>query len=153
VPGSRGWRWRTWLHRAHDITVFEANAYPGGHTNTIRVDTAYETHHVDTGSIVFNDLNYQNFERLIVPQASAVWSADPRQMWSFPARFVVEFFDNHRMLSFRGRPRWRTIRGGVRSVCGSVDGTVRHAAAAGHAGRCGHAPPRSRARQAARWRG
>jgi len=23
------------LHRAHDITVFEANAYPGGHTNTI----------------------------------------------------------------------------------------------------------------------
>ncbi len=23
-------------------------------------------------------------ERLIVPQAAAVWSADPRQMWSFP---------------------------------------------------------------------
>lgn len=53
------------LHRAHDITVFEANAYPGGHTNTIRVDTPYETHHVDTGFIVFNDLNYQNFERLL----------------------------------------------------------------------------------------
>jgi predicted NAD/FAD-binding protein len=51
-------------------------------------------------------------ERLIVPQASAVWSADPRQMWSFPARFLVEFFDNHGMLSFRGRPRWRVVRGG-----------------------------------------
>jgi predicted NAD/FAD-binding protein len=52
-------------------------------------------------------------ERLIVPQASAVWSADPRQMWSFPgARFLMEFFDRHGMLSFRGRPRWRTIRGG-----------------------------------------
>jgi uncharacterized protein len=53
-------------------------------------------------------------ERLIVPQAAAVWSADPRQLWSFPARFLVEFFDNHGMLGFRDRPRWRTISGGSR---------------------------------------
>ena len=53
-------------------------------------------------------------EGLIVPQASAVWSADPAQMWSFPARFLVEFFDNHGMLGFRNRPRWRTIAGGSR---------------------------------------
>jgi uncharacterized protein len=51
-------------------------------------------------------------ERVIVPQASAVWSADPHQMWAFPARFLAEFFDNHGMLSFRNRPRWRTVRGG-----------------------------------------
>jgi predicted NAD/FAD-binding protein len=49
---------------------------------------------------------------LIVPQAAAVWSADPEQMWSFPARFMLEFFDNHGMLGFRRRPRWRTITGG-----------------------------------------
>ena len=48
-------------------------------------------------------------ERLIVPQAAAVWSADPRQMWSFPARFLAEFFDNHGMLELRGRPQWRTV--------------------------------------------
>jgi predicted NAD/FAD-binding protein len=54
-------------------------------------------------------------ERLIVPQASAVWSADPLQMWSFPARFLVEFFENHGMLGFRDRPRWRTITGGSRN--------------------------------------
>jgi uncharacterized protein len=53
-------------------------------------------------------------ERLIVPQASAVWSADPAQMWSFPARFLVEFLENHGMLSFRDRPRWWTIAGGSR---------------------------------------
>ena len=53
------------LHRAHDVTVFEANAYAGGHTNTVRVDTPYETHQVDTGFIVFNDRNYPNFERLL----------------------------------------------------------------------------------------
>jgi predicted NAD/FAD-binding protein len=190
------------LHRAHDVTVFEADERPGGHANTVRVDTAYETHHIDTGFIVFNDRNYANFERLladagvasqasnmsfsvadengdfeyngaspnglfakrahlatpwfhrmvidlarfnraarellsrddegpslgdwlerrrfsrpfverlIVPQASAVWSADPEQMWNFPARFMVEFFDHHGMLGFAHRPRWQTIRGG-----------------------------------------
>jgi len=192
------------LHHRHEVTVFEAADYAGGHTNTIRVDTPNETHHVDTGFIVFNDRNYPNFERLltalgvawqpstmsfsvsdgigdfeysgaspnglfanrrhlltpsfhrmvadlarfnraaralaaakddagspslgewlerqrfsrafidrlIVPQASAVWSADPRQMWTFPAHFLAEFFDHHGMLGFRGRPRWRTIRGG-----------------------------------------
>jgi predicted NAD/FAD-binding protein len=194
------------LHRRHDITVFEAGAYAGGHVNTIRVDTPNETHQVDTGFIVFNDRNYPNFdrllttlgvawqpstmsfsvsdgvgdfeysgaspnglfanrrhlvapwfhrmvadlvrfnraarelvavddgargpslgewlerqrfshafiERLIVPQASAVWSADPRQMWTFPARFLAEFFDHHGMLGLRGRPRWRAIAGGSR---------------------------------------
>ena len=51
-------------------------------------------------------------ERLIVPQAAAVWSADPGAMDTFPARFLVEFFDNHGMLSLRGRPQWRTVVGG-----------------------------------------
>src|ERR1700712_2097097 len=190
------------LHPEHEISVFEANAYAGGHTNTWRVDTADETHDVDTGFIVFNDRNYPNFERLlrqigvpwqrsdmsfavsdesgdfeysstsvnglfanrahlaqpwfhrmladvvrfqraartllaskapgpslgdwveelrfsrrfidglIVPQASAVWSADPKQMWTFPARFLAEFFQNHGMLGLRDRPEWRTVKGG-----------------------------------------
>jgi predicted NAD/FAD-binding protein len=51
-------------------------------------------------------------ERLIVPQASAVWSADPEQMWDFPASFMAEFFENHGMYSLRDRPRWRTVAGG-----------------------------------------
>ena len=29
-------------------------------------------------------------DRLIVPQVSAVWSADPEQMWSFPASFLAD---------------------------------------------------------------
>ena len=185
----------------HEVTVFEAADYAGGHTNTIRVDTEHETLHVDTGFIVFNDRNSPNLERLlarlrvasqpsnmsfsvsdgadfeyastslgglyanrrnivspafqrmvleiprfqracrqllldradgpslrswlegqrfsrafierlIVPQASAVWSADPEQMWTFPARFLAEFFDNHGMLSLRTRPKWRVVQGG-----------------------------------------
>src|SRR6201996_4680986 len=53
------------LHREHEIVVYEANGYAGGHTNTIRVDTEYETHHVDTGFIVMNDRNYPLFTRLL----------------------------------------------------------------------------------------
>ncbi len=189
------------LHRDHDITVFEANDYAGGHTNTVRVEAGERTLDVDTGFIVFNDRNYPNFERLlgklgvscqpssmsfsvsdgqggfeysstsanglyarrshlltpafhrmvlevkrfqraalallegeedpalgewlerkrfseafverlIVPQVSAVWSTDPAQRWSFPARFVAQFFQNHGMLGLRDRPQWRVVKGG-----------------------------------------
>src|SRR3954465_5379912 len=200
------------LHREHEITLYEAGCYAGGHANTIRVDTEHATHHVDTGFIVFNDRNYPIFERiltglgvpwqpstmtfgvsddrgdfeysgaspnglfakrahlatpwfhrmvsdlvrfnrrardllraggdgpslgdwleehrfsrpfierLIVPQASAVWSADPAQMWSFPARFLAAFFDNHGMLGLRGRPQWRTVAGGSQRHVGAPAG-------------------------------
>src|SRR5947209_16176564 len=53
------------LHKRHEVTLFEAAQYVGGHTHTVRVDTPNETHHVDTGFIVFNDRNYPNFERLL----------------------------------------------------------------------------------------
>ena len=53
--------------------------------------------------------------RLLVPQAAAVWSADPRQMWTFPARFLVRFFHNHGMLTLTDRPRWFTVPGGSRT--------------------------------------
>jgi predicted NAD/FAD-binding protein len=53
------------LHPHHDITVFEAADRIGGHTNSVRVDLADETHVVDTGFIVHNDRNYPNFVRLM----------------------------------------------------------------------------------------
>ena len=61
-----------------------------------------------------NDYSRPFVERLIVPQAAAVWSADPAQMWTFPARFLVQFFDNHGMLDLKDRPQWRVVRGGSR---------------------------------------
>ncbi len=53
------------LARVHDVTVFEADDRPGGHTNTVRVDLGDETHEVDTGFIVFNEPNYPRFTRLL----------------------------------------------------------------------------------------
>ena len=190
------------LHREHDVHVYEAADWIGGHTHTVRVDDKSGAVAVDTGFIVLNDRNYPNFERLlgelgvptqrasmsfsvsddagdfewssgsingvfacrghivdpafhrmirdlirfnrearaliglngsgpslgdwleergysrefverlIVPQAAAVWSADPEQMWSFPASFLAEFFDNHGQLGLTRRPRWRSVIGG-----------------------------------------
>ncbi len=48
------------LNRHHDVHVFEANNYIGGHTNTIQVKEREKTIPVDTGFIVFNELNYPN---------------------------------------------------------------------------------------------
>ena len=43
----------------------EANDYIGGHTNTIDVEMNGETYPVDTGFIVFNELNYPNLVKLL----------------------------------------------------------------------------------------
>ena len=60
------------LREEHDITVYEASSYVGGHTNTIDVAEGDATIAVDTGFIVFNDRTYPNFVDLLdeIGQAS-----------------------------------------------------------------------------------
>ena len=53
------------LNQQHDITVFEAGSYVGGHTNTVTVNENGRELAVDTGFIVFNDRTYPNFIRLL----------------------------------------------------------------------------------------
>jgi len=53
------------LHPRHDITVFEAGSYVGGHTNTVGVDLDGQTWNIDTGFIVFNERHYPNFTKLL----------------------------------------------------------------------------------------
>jgi predicted NAD/FAD-binding protein len=53
------------LNKAHDITVYEANSYIGGHTHTHQVELLGKTHQVDTGFIVFNDRTYPHFIALL----------------------------------------------------------------------------------------
>ncbi|MDY6951222.1 MAG: FAD-dependent oxidoreductase [Thermodesulfobacteriota bacterium] len=49
----------------HEITVFEANDYIGGHTHTLDVPWDGRTYAVDTGFIVFNEKTYPNFLKLL----------------------------------------------------------------------------------------
>jgi predicted NAD/FAD-binding protein len=189
----------------HDVTVFEAAPYLGGHTNTVDVEEDGRGLAVDTGFIVFNEKTYPAFcallselgvawkpsdmsfsvrneksgleyngtsldgllaqrtnalrpsfwrmirdilrfyreapavlededdrttlgeflergrysrafvEDHLVPMGSAVWSAKPESMRTFPLRFLVRFFHNHGFLQVDDRPQWLVIRGGSRS--------------------------------------
>ena len=190
----------------HEITLFEANDYLGGHANTVEVDWQGERQVIDTGFIVFNDWTYPKFielldelqipshetsmsfsvrcdaanleyngsslnglfaqrrnllrpsfyrmirdilrfnrdapelvlkspafdetpvgeflsrhhysrefaEHYLLPMGAAIWSCPLGTFAQFPIRFIIEFFQNHGLLSVRHRPTWRTIKGGSR---------------------------------------
>lgn len=53
------------LSREHDITLFEANDYLGGHTHTRPVECQGKIYPVNTGFIVYNDWTYPNFIKLM----------------------------------------------------------------------------------------
>ncbi len=53
------------LSDEHQVTLFEANDYLGGHTNTVDVSLDGQSWAVDTGFIVFNERTYPNFIRLL----------------------------------------------------------------------------------------
>ena len=63
-----------YLGAQHEVTIFEANDYIGGHVNTIDValqdgkkakSSNVESSAIDTGFIVFNERTYPNFFRLL----------------------------------------------------------------------------------------
>lgn len=53
------------LSQDHEVTLFEANDYLGGHTHTKQVEVNGKNYPVNTGFIVFNDWTYPNFIKLM----------------------------------------------------------------------------------------
>ena len=52
------------LNQAHDVTVFEKNNYIGGHSHTVVADDNFGRIPIDTGFIVYNEMNYPNLTAL-----------------------------------------------------------------------------------------
>ena len=46
----------------HQVEVFEANDYLGGHTCTVPVSRPHGEYAIDVGFIVFNDRTYPNYK-------------------------------------------------------------------------------------------
>lgn len=57
------------LQQEHEVTLFEANDYLGGHTATVDVEVAGVTYAIDTGFIVFNNWTYPVFNKFIADLA------------------------------------------------------------------------------------
>ncbi len=200
------------LSRDHEVTVYEKDAHPGGHANTVTVaDPEVGRIAVDTGFIVYNEVNYPNlvalFDHLgvatlptdmsfavsaddggfeyagrgpggllaqrrnlfrprlwrmagdvlrfyrnaprvldrpdaetltlgdllreggygaafvndhILPMGAAIWSTPTDRMLDHPAASLVRFMANHGLLKLRGRPQWRTVRGGSREYVARI---------------------------------
>lgn len=204
------------LSKDHDITLFEANDYIGGHTHTHDISIDNNHYRIDTGFIVFNYKTYPNFTKLLeelgvdvqpssmsfsvknektgleyngttlnslfaqrsnlfrpsfyqmireilrfnkealqllsdnldsirlgdflkdgkyssqfinqylIPMGAAIWSADPTQMYEFPARFFVRFLHNHGMLNVNDRPMWYVIKNGSNSYVEKLTAPFAH---------------------------
>jgi hypothetical protein len=50
----------------------------------------------------------------VLPMASAIWSAPPAEMLSYPAGSFIRFHNNHGLLQLKNRPAWETVVGGSR---------------------------------------
>ena len=79
------------LGSRHRVTLFEAQAYAGGHTRTVDVELEGRRHPVDTGFLVYNERTYPNlialFAELGVPTQDSEMSLsvsidDGRLEWS-----------------------------------------------------------------------
>ena len=53
------------LSKEHDVHLFEATDWIGGHTHTVDVQVENQTYAVDTGFIVFNEQTYPNYLSLL----------------------------------------------------------------------------------------
>jgi len=53
------------LSRVHEVTLFEADDYLGGHTHTHDIELAGRRHAVDSGFIVYSPRHYPLFTRLL----------------------------------------------------------------------------------------
>jgi len=53
------------LKRHHDVVLFEAKDYIGGHSQTVDIEENGQSFAVDTGFIVFNERNYPHFTALL----------------------------------------------------------------------------------------
>jgi predicted NAD/FAD-binding protein len=60
----------------HQVTLFEANSYLGGHTNTVELDLDGRHYALDTGFIVYNERTYPNFSRLLKQLKVATQASD-----------------------------------------------------------------------------
>lgn len=74
------------LYRVHDITLYEANDWVGGHAHTVDVDIAGSHFPLDTGFLVYNERTYPHLSRLFAHIGVATQASDMSFSFSLDGR-------------------------------------------------------------------
>lgn len=82
----------------HDVHLYEANDYFGGHTNTVDIELEGKRHGVDTGFLVFNERTYPNLIKLFADLHVNTSSTD----MSFSVKLPVSTTPGARILEWAG---------------------------------------------------
>lgn len=61
----------------------------------------------------------------LLPISGAIWSSTPEQMEKFPARSLVQFFQNHALMSYNNH-QWYTVDGGSIEYVNRIAAAIRH---------------------------
>ena len=77
-----------YLSRDHQVTLFEAEPCPGGHTFTLDVQREHGDYAVDMGFIVVNDRTYPSFEALLA-ELGSMPLADVLSLLASRVRYLV----------------------------------------------------------------
>ena len=89
-----------------------------------------EYSHIPTNLTIYDYLCSHGFsQRLIheyvIPMGAAIWSTCQKDTLHFPAKTFLSFWDNHCLLQFLNRPKWRTIQGGAQKYIDAVINTTK----------------------------
>ena len=61
----------------------------------------------------------------LLPLSGAIWSTPTEKIMDFPAYAMLDFFENHALLSHSGQHQWYTVKGGSREYVSRVELALR----------------------------
>ncbi len=61
----------------------------------------------------------------LLPLSGAIWSTPTQKIMHFPAYAMMNFFDNHALLSYTGQHQWYTVEGGSRQYVDRLETAMR----------------------------
>ena len=205
-----------YLQKNHQVTLIEKDSRIGGHSNTVKLNVNDKEILVDSGFIVFNEINYPNFCKLLeelkvnsydsdmsfsfrlnkedfewsginlntlfiqrknlfsykfykmlfdiirfnqlakkieqndplinlnldkflitkkfsiefrewylYPMIASIWSISDAELKKYSIKFIINFFNNHRLTNIFLRPQWKTILGGSISYVSKIADNIK----------------------------
>ncbi|WP_120429812.1 NAD(P)/FAD-dependent oxidoreductase [Acinetobacter baylyi] len=67
-----------------------------------------------------NDYSQAFRREHLYPMCGALWSSPVEQVGQIPYKFVIRFFQHHRMLQLKDRPQWQTVKHGSASYISAI---------------------------------